>query len=254
MKYNYLIFLFILLPFKKAISQYSINLTIDTTYCIGSAQIEGKLGFYGTTRYGQQIDTLIKPLRITKNQEIIVPSDSLMNFRLVFTPTDTSKSEIIAPLYYFSLFDKSVHLDCYFFKKPIALLNHVENGDTLFITTEYRGNSHAGMVFPRSTLRIIKKKDHYYYSRNDLPTRGDLVIPMFPGGKYENGFSEELTLSDEQLHAIRQFETEIVNCVSYLFDYGGAEIRITLKGKTYRFISNMNIRNEKAHMIWGKLK
>lgn len=253
MKLKLLSFLLTLLPFLKAMSQFTIQLKIDTSYCCTHSPIEGKLGFYGTTRYGQQIDTLIKPLRIIENQEIIVPSDSLMNFRLVFTPSDTSNAEIIAPLYYFSSLDNTVQLDSYFFRKPIQLLDHLENKDTLFITKEYRGISHAGMTFPRSTFRIVKKDNKFYYSRNDLPTHGDLVITIFPGGKYENGFSEEKLLTKEQLHSVRLFETDIVRSISYMFNSGMSEIRIGFKGKTYRFTSNMNIPNANANLIWEKL-
>ncbi|NVK26387.1 MAG: hypothetical protein HWE14_00015 [Flavobacteriia bacterium] len=254
MKIIYFIFLFTLLPLKKGICQHTLNIKIDTSYCNDGSHLEGKFGFYGTTRFGQQIDTLIEPLRFIENQEITIPSDSLTNFRFVFTPSDTTFSEVIAPLYYVKSLDNVVDLDCYFFRKSVSLLDQLENKDTLYITTEYRGVSHAGMTFPRSTLRITRKNNQFYYSRNDLPTHGDLVIPTFPGGKYENGFSEDSLLTENQLNSISLFETEIVNSVAYSYEYGLSEIRITFHGRTYKFISNMNILNPKAHLIWEQLK
>lgn len=238
-------------------SQDTIRIKIDTSFCIGSSQFKGEFGFYGSTfdRYGQLIDTLIKPLRFIDNQKIILTSDKyLTNFRLEYIPSDTLLNKVEAPLYYFDMTDMVINLDCYFFRKPISLLRNIDNGDTLFITTEYRGKSHAGMTFPRSTLRIIKKKNQFYYSRNDLPTRGDLVILTFPEGRYENGFSKDSVLTEEQLFSIMQFEAEIVKSAAYSLEYGVSEIIITLKGRTYKFISNMRIPNENAHLIWKKLK
>lgn len=238
-------------------SQDTVHIKIDTSFCCGSSQIEGDFGFYGTTydRNGQLVDTLIKPLQFIDNQKIILTSDKhLTNFRLKYNPSDTLLNKVEAPLYYLGMTDKVINLDCYFFRKPISLLDKMNYGDTLFITTEYRGISHAGMAFPRSTLRIIKDKNQFYYSRNDLPTRGDLVLLTFPEGRYENGFSEDNALTEEQLFSVKQFETGIVKLAAYSLEYGTSEIRITLKGRTYKFISNMSFRNEKAHLIWEKLK
>jgi hypothetical protein len=238
-------------------SQDTVQIKIDNSFCVGSSQIEGDFGFYGTTfdRNGQLVDTLIKPLQFIENQEIILNSAKfLTNFRLEYIPWDTLLNKVQAPLYYFDMTDKIINLNCYFFRKPISLLDNMNNGDTLFITKEYRGVSHAGMIFPRSTLRIVKKKKLLYYSRNDLPTRGDGVILTFPEGRYENGFSEDSELTEEQIFAIKKFETEVVKSTAYSLEYGMSEIRITLKGKTYKFISDMRIRNEKAYLIWEKLK
>lgn len=238
----------------KGHSQIFIIVKIDTSFCNNNSHLNGEFGLYGTTRYGQQVDTLVNSLQFVESQKIFLANDSLTNFRLIYTPSDKTTSEVIAPLYYFSSLDNTIQLDCYFFRKSVSLLDQLENKDTLFITTEYRGESHAGMIFPRSTIRIIKKKNKFYYSRNDLPTNGDLVFPTFPEGKYENGFSEDKILTEEQLSSIRQFETEIVNSVDYSIVNGKSELRITLKDRTYKFISNMSVRNESANLIWEKLK
>lgn len=254
MKFIYLIFLFTFLPSNKGISQYTLNIKIDTSYCFDSARLDGEFGFYGTTRYGQQIDTLIRTLDFVDNQEIIVRSDSLMNFRLVYIPYDKTYSEVTAQLSYFSSLDNTIYLDCYFFRKPAALLSHMENGDTLSISTEYRGISHAGMSFDMSEIRIIKRKDKFYYSRNDLPIHGDLVVITFPEGGYEAGFSDEREVSGAQLKAIRNFETHIMKSASYSLEYGFSKITIDLNNRTFSFISNMYVQNGNAHEIWEILK
>jgi hypothetical protein len=239
---------------SAAFSQNFIIVKIDTSFCNNISHLDGEFGLYATTRYGRQVDTLVNSLQFVERQKIILASDSLTNYRLVFTPNIPTISKVVAPLYYFNSLDTAIQLDCYFFRKSISLLDQLENKDTLFITTEYKGESHTGMKFPRSTLRIIKKKNQFYYSRNNLPTNGNLVFPTFPEGKYENGFSEERILTEEQLISIRQFETKIVKSVEYSFENGTSELRITLKDRTFKFIPNRSIRNESAHLIWEKLK
>lgn len=235
-------------------SKKVFKVTIDTSLCIGNSYIDGEFGLYGTTRSAQQLDTLLIPLQFSASQEIAFDTDSHTNFRLVYSPSDSMVPDAVSPIYDFSSKDNTIQLDCFFFKKPLTLLDQLENKDTLFITTEYRGVSHAGMIFPRSTLRIIKKKNQYHYSRNNLPTDGDLVFLSFPAGKYENGFSEDKILTEEQLESIRQFEMEIVNPEENSRLQSNYELRVTLKGRTYKFHPNLSSRNEKAHPIWEKLK
>lgn len=254
MKTILILFAVAILLWRTGFSQNFIILNIDTSFCNNSSHLDGEFGLYGTTGYGRQVDTLLIPLQFIESQKIVLESESHTNFRLVYTPYDPTISRVIAPLYYFSSSDNIIQLDCYFFRKSVSLLDQLENKDTLFITTEYKGDSHTGMIFSRSTLRIIKKKSQFYYSRNDLPTDGDLVFLTFPEGKYENGFSEDKILTEDQLNSIRQFETGIVNSVEYSIAYGTSQLRITLKDRTYRFISNATVRNESAYLIWKKLK
>jgi hypothetical protein len=110
------------------------------------------------------------------------------------------------------------------------------------------------MIFPRSTLRIIKKKNQFHYSRNNLPTDGDLVFLTFPAGKYENGFSEDKILTEEQLESIRQFEMEITNSIENSITHSNYELSVTLNGRTYKFKPNLSTRKERTHLIWEKLK
>jgi hypothetical protein len=231
-----------------------IKVTIDTSLCIGNSYIDGEFGLYGITRSAQQRDTLLIPLQFIESQEIVLENDNYTNFRLVYSPSDATVPKAVFPIDDFNSKANTIQLDCFFFRKPLSLLDKLQNKDTLYITTEYRGISHAGMIFPRSTLRIIKKKNQFYYSRNNLPTDGDLVFLTFPGGKYENGFSEDKILTEEQLESIRQFEMEIVNPVENSRLQSNYELSVTLKGRTYKFHPNLSSRNEKAHPIWEKLK
>ena len=243
-------------------SQDTIQIIIDTSFCSKNSQLKGEFGFYGTTKYHPRIDTLLDSLSFVHSQEIILPSDNFINLRLVYTPTDTSYSKVVAPLTYFRLDNfrtthkKTIRLDRYFFRNPASLLDCMVNGDTLLITKEeHRGMSVQGQIYPRSTLRITKKGNQFYYSRNNLPTNGNLRVFRYRKGEYEAGYSARSALTQEQLLSIRQFETEVAKFASYAYGGDYFDIGIKLKGESIKCVLlNQRPKNEKAHFIWEKLK
>lgn len=236
-------------------SQDTLQLFIDISNCTDSSleyqQIEGKFGLYAYTfppnNYGKPVDTLIQHIELLDEQKLVLP-ENFQYFKLKYIPFDTLIKKVEAPLHYFYLLDKKLTIDCYFFRKSISHLDYMNDGDTLCYITEYRGPLVGGVTAPRSALRVVKIGDVYFHSRNDLPIHGN-PGPMYMGMQYEEGYSELEQLTTDQLDELRRFEREIIASVEYSFDYGYSEISIMTKGKTYRFICNMMIKNNSLS-IW----
>lgn len=257
------VFAFTFLVSSAVYSQDTIKIIIDTSLFTNKSESKGEFGFYGTARYPPRVkDSLIQQLDFIHQQEIISPVGyNLINLRLVYTSSDTSYSKVVVPLddipfNHSGHKKKVIHLNGFFFKKPVSLLDCMKNGDTLLITKEvYNGTSTAGHIFPKSTLRIIKKGNQFYYSRNNLPTHADCRMISYKKGEYQAGFSEKRVLNKEQLLSIKQFETEAAKIASYSMSADCFDVLITLKGASYKFyILNEGDRSDEANLIWEKLE
>lgn len=244
--------LYFFLALNRVFSQDTLWINIDTSFCSGASQISGEFGFYGTTsdRNGRLKDTLIKPLHFIDRQEIVLTNDYyLTNFRLVYSPTDSLFSKVEASLSYFYFDNNEFILDCYFFRKSISHLDEMNNGDTLLYIMEYKGPLVGMASAPRSEIRIIKTKDNFSYSRNNLPTG----LSTYMGMDFQKGYSQLRELTTKELEIIRNYEKEVVKSVAYSLFLGSYETKIISKGKVYRFLLDNYTTND-ALTMWEKLK
>ena len=218
--------LFLVLLSSIGYSNPLITIRIDTQLCTDCLPLDGTLGIYETLEPNQRgdsfkdKDSLVKQLKLVKNQIIKLDETyNLHQLNIKYTPRDSNLRVMKTPLVGYHNKNNTITLNCYSLRQPIPLLDQLAENDTLTITSEYCGNSHAGMAFSRTCVRIMKQESDFYYAINKLPVRGDLYIPTFPVGGYEAGFSPLRKLTAEKLAQFRIYEQLLPNMVGYMNDF-----------------------------------
>lgn len=225
--------------------QYEIKLTIDTAcICNNSlnSKLKGEFGIYANVSIrgnsGNRIDTLIRELKIKKEQTIALTQGY---YKLVYTSSNSLKS---TNQFYFSIYpsyNESIHLNCFFFNKRYPpLLEQMKEKDTLVITSTFDGDYHEGMLIPSHTVVIFKNQNKYYASYiNSEYKQGDIqsIVPMksFKMRKYES----QLSLNEEGIEKIKEFDANLLMVsINDNFKYNGAvRNSIMLNGKNITFYS-----------------
>lgn len=237
--------------------QYEIKLTIDID-CICNdslnSKLKGEFGIYANVSIrgnsGNNIDTLIRELKIKKEQTIALTQG---NYKFIYTPSDSLERTNQFYLSIYPSYNEPIHLNCFYFNKRYPpLLEQMKEKDTLVITSTYVGNTYEGMLIPSHTVVIFKNQNKYYASYiNNEYRQGHfqfrVATESFKTPKYES----QISLNEEGIEKIKEFDANLlmVSINDNYNYYAGVKNSIMLNGKNITFYSKWYA----SHLLWNEI-